>query len=99
MLRRMSPRQFREWRIFEELEPFGSERQDQNFGSVVQVLMNVNRRKGSRKFTLADATLKFGDAPKRQKTDWRRMKMVGQIMTADSQIEAAKQPRRKKRGA
>lgn len=94
MLRRMSARLFHEWKAYEELEPFEMERADLRAGSIVQILMNVNRKKGSKAYNLDEATLKFGDAPRgRRKKDWREMKATAQFIVAANRSE---QPRRKR---
>jgi hypothetical protein len=97
MLRSMSGKQFLEWLAFSGLEPFGPERDDQRSGAIIQVLMNAHRntKKRSRPYTLADATPIFGDAKKPTRVaDWRAMKAVAIMMTADSR---ARTPRGRKR--
>lgn len=76
MLRSMSAKQFREWQVYAQLEPFDNDREDELVGAVIQILANVNRSKERkyRPFTLDEATPSFGDRPskaatKRQKTD------------------------------
>jgi hypothetical protein len=100
MLRGMTKRQFLEWHAFSELEPFDAERDDIRFASVVQALMNIfrDRKRRSSPFTLDDAMLKFGDAPRRErKQSWQSMKMMA-ILTAAAfnHAEKKKQDKRKK---
>ncbi len=82
MLREMSAKQFHEWVMFSELEPFGEDREDARFASIVQVLMNAHRdvKKRSRPYTLGEAVLVGGDvkysiggAPKHRQA-WQAMK-------------------------
>jgi len=90
MLREMSARDFQEWSIYSELEPFAPERMDQNFGSVVQAINNGNRNRKLRPkpFTLPECTLSFGDTPAtivaKPQADWRVMKQAAMMMTAAS---------------
>jgi hypothetical protein len=43
MLREISPRQFREWKQYYELEPFGERLQDYRTGHLVQAMYNIVR--------------------------------------------------------
>ena len=84
MLRSMTAMQLREWMEFAELEPFGEDREDARFGSVVQVLMNVHRssKHHPSPYTLANAVLAGGDAFEEEhlKTQsWQEMKMIGMV--------------------
>ena len=65
MLRGMSSKQFYEWQLFEELEPFGPERADQRAGVVSAAIHNAHRdRKKKRKpFTMLECSPTFGDTP------------------------------------
>ena len=93
MLREMSAEQFIEWQVFYSLEPFGEDREDLRFGSIVSTLMNINRNTKVRKqpFELRDGTLSGGDlfqeAPKPQKQSWQYMKTLALLMTAQSEAE------------
>ncbi len=85
MLRSLTSKQLQEWMAFAELEPFGEDREDARFGSVVQVLMNVHRSTKHRPspYTLADTVLEGGDAFEavvvRQPQTWQHMKMIGML--------------------
>lgn len=85
MLRSMTARQFREWSVFAELEPFGEDREDARFGSIVQIISNVHRDRKKKRapFELYECTLAGGDVPTpeevaaaRPPTTWRRMKEI-----------------------
>lgn len=85
MLRSMTSRQFREWSVFAELEPFGEDREDARFASVVQVISNVYRDRKKRRapFELYECTLAGGDVPTpaeiaaaKPPTTWQRMKEI-----------------------
>jgi uncharacterized protein DUF4035 len=85
MLRGITYRHFLEWHAYSELEPFDAERDDIRIASIVQALMNIfrDRKRRSSPFTLDDAVLKFGDAPRRErKQSWQSMKMMGILMAA-----------------
>lgn len=66
-----------------ELEPPVSERLGQLFASVVQIVANVNRKRGSRVHRLEEALLTFGDEkrPGGTRRDWKLMKAVAQALT------------------
>lgn len=98
MLRSMTLQQFREWQLFAEIEPFDEERDDLRFGSVVQMIAEVNRnpKRRARPFKLDEARLRFGDspAPKRQEQTWQQQKMLGyqMAMSFGAVIEKAPAP-------
>lgn len=90
---------FLEWHAFSELEPFDAERQDIQFASVVQALMNIfrDRKRRTTPFSLDEAVLRFGDAPKREnrQKSWQSMKMMGMLMAASfNSMECKKQKRK-----
>lgn len=90
MLRSMTARQLLEWQTFAELEPFGEDREDARFGSVVQVMANANRnpQKRPRPYTLEECTLSGGDlAPGRgrRRQSAEEMKAVARMWTAVSE--------------
>ncbi len=88
MLRSVTAKQLGEWVEFAELEPFGEDREDARFGSVVQVLMNVHRHSGKRPrpFDLSDCVLVGGDAFEGEAAEkvqsWQEMKMIGMLASA-----------------
>ena len=77
MMREISVHEFREWRAFYDLEPFGEERQDLRIGSIVSTLVNIYRKRGKAAVSIRDGTIKVGEpiAPKRQK--WQTLKAIG----------------------
>jgi hypothetical protein len=62
----MTWEQFREWEIFEELEPFETERADYRSAHVIQTLWNIARdpRRHPDGWPLSDFVLTFGDSPR-----------------------------------
>lgn len=92
MLEQMSYRQFREWRAFYDIEPFGDERADYGFASIVATLVNLHRKKGTKARPIGDFLLRFGDAARRPRKTWQEMKAIGAMLTA-----AANQPSRRKK--
>lgn len=76
MLREMSAKQFREWEIYAELEPFSEKRADYRAASIVQMLANVNRSSKRSPYKLEDFVLKFDQESKETKPDksWQEMK-------------------------
>lgn len=107
MLRAMSAELFNEWRLYDELEPFGPERADYRAASIVSVLANANRnsKKKPKPYTIDDCRLLFGDAAQtkvKPKTDWRTMKALAVMMTEESRLspdERAKRMRDERRAA
>lgn len=65
MLASMTTTQFNEWRVYDELEPFGEERMDWRIASVCQALWNIARDtvKHPRPWPVSDFLLAFGDTP------------------------------------
>jgi hypothetical protein len=66
MLRGMSARQFEEWQIYAELEPWGELRQDLRIAHVVSTLVNLQRdsTKHPEPYPIADFLLRFDDDEK-----------------------------------
>jgi hypothetical protein len=89
-----------EWQVFGTLEPFSAERADARTGTIVMMLANVHRKKGSRPWTLAQCTPMFGDteAPKKRAMSWQAMKTIGKAMTEESRV-SHKKPKQRKRGS
>lgn len=65
MLRSMSSLQISKWQVYDELEPFGEERNDWRFASICQALWNIARnvRTNPNGWPLGDFLVRFGDAP------------------------------------
>lgn len=66
MLSEITWPQFQEWRAFDELDPFGEERDDFRFASVCQSLWNIARdaKRYPNGFPITDFMLLFGDTPR-----------------------------------
>lgn len=83
----MTLKQLREWMVYEELEPFGNDREEYLIGSVIQLLANVHRGKERkhRPYSLDDSTPNFGDRPRMKKgtSDWRAIKEATREMTEE----------------
>jgi hypothetical protein len=78
MLRKMSIREFRRWRAFYDLEPFGEERSDYRAASIVATLVNLHRKRGTREKPIKDFLLQFTDATEKSKPKpWERLKQIG----------------------
>lgn len=60
MLARMTAKEFHEWRVYDDLEPFDETRADLRAASIVCAILNVNRGK-RRPFKLEECMLRFGD--------------------------------------
>lgn len=98
MLRRMSAKTFFEWQVFANLEPFEPERADARTGTIVMMLANVHRKKGSRAWTLAQCTPMFGDAtaPKKTPKSWQQMQAMAAQLVAMNNMSIRQQTRRKR---
>ena len=83
MLREISVHEFREWRAFYDLEPFGEERQDDRIASIVATFINQWKKRGSRRVKIADARVSYGkrEAPKASKR-WEQMKAIGRTIAS-----------------
>lgn len=76
MLASITWRQFLEWWMYAELEPFSEEREDLRNAYIVTTMANLNRKKGKKPFQIADLVLPFGDTPKRRQS-WQEQKRIG----------------------
>ena len=60
--------QFAEWMAFADLMPFGEDREEYRFASIVSTLANINRdtKKQREPWPLDQFVLRFGDMPEPQ---------------------------------
>lgn len=98
MLSQMTAREFREWLVFNSLEPFLEERVGDLFASVVQLLMNVHRDRRKRRspFDLKAARLYFGDENAKGKTDWKLVAEQMRTMATVMKLKNQQSPRKRK---
>lgn len=54
LMQRMSAAEFMEWRLLEQIEPFGDRRADIHAGMVCAVLANIHRGEKTKPFTITD---------------------------------------------
>lgn len=66
----MSSTEFTEWQAFAEIEPFGSIRDDQHFGTVVATLANIYRKKGAKRIQWNDIFKLYED---RRPKEWQEL--------------------------
>ena len=60
LLERMSSRELSEWMAYMQLEPFGAEIDLIGHAIVASTIANVNRKKGSKAYTVQDFMPQFG---------------------------------------
>jgi hypothetical protein len=87
----MTAQQLEEWKVFDRLEPFGPERDDQRVAHIVTTLLNLHRNeeKHPEHFTLHDGGVFFGEdaddvaaeiekkkVVSQPKQDWRQMQRM-----------------------
>ena len=96
MLRRMSSREFNEWRYYSDIEPFDETREDVRNAHIVAALWNIARdtKKHPEAFKLKDFLLKF-DAE--AKAPGRTQSIETQIMVLKAIAAAHRTPRKKRR--
>jgi hypothetical protein len=84
----MTWRQFEEWKVFANLEPFAPERLDQLAATICQAIFeqNRNRKRRPKPFTWQEFALQFGDHPPYATAapakTWEEQKQMGQMMAA-----------------
>ena len=72
-----------EWLAFDSMDPFGRDRLDLGFAIVSSTIANVNRKKGSRRFSPEDFMPKFEKRTPRRRQGWReQLSMVEVLNTA-----------------
>jgi Protein of unknown function (DUF4035) len=79
MLRRLTAKQFRNWEIYHDLEPFGEIRADYRAASIVQIVHNMNRGPKTKALTLQECMLKFETEPKKQQS-WQTMQSIAKMI-------------------
>lgn len=94
----MTYKQYLEWRMFEGLEPFETERADYRTGFLIQLLTNIHRPKGAKRKTIKECVPKFGDQAGQSgptASNWQHMKLLAIQLTAAS----GQGDKRRKRGS
>jgi len=75
LLRSLTAKQFHEWMIYAELEPFDEVRGDLRSALIAATIANVNRGKGQTAYTLQDFLLfKEEESPRHQ--TWQEKKAI-----------------------
>lgn len=84
MMSEMTWREYLEWVVYSDLEPFDEERQDLRIAQVVTTIANANRNpKKHRAYTVKDFLMRWGDSPKlSRKQTWQEQKQIGHMMFA-----------------
>ena len=79
----VSSREFSEWMVYYELDPFGEERGDLRAGIVASTIANANRdpKKRRKAFTPADFMPKFEEKSKPGK-DWKGQLSLVEMLNA-----------------
>lgn len=90
MLRGMSIWQFRRWRAYYDLEPFGEERADYRSAQIVAALLNVFRKRGSRPISIEDVRLRFGDEARPKRKSWQHLKAIGAMIAGAANRQTPK---------
>lgn len=81
MLQGMTVHEFRRWRAYYDLEPFGEERADFRAASIVQTLVAIHRKRGTKVKPIRDFVLKWGDdAAGAGRKTWQQMKAIGAMI-------------------
>ena len=80
MLRRLTAKQFRNWELYDELEPFGEVRADYRAASIVQMLYNVNRGPKTKAISLQECLLKFGEPAAKKQQSWQSMQAIAKMI-------------------
>lgn len=68
LLNTFSAKELREWQIYSLIEPFGEERADLRTGIIASILVNLQRKKGTRAYTASDFMPKFTNEIKTKPT-------------------------------
>ena len=81
MLSSMTIREFNEWVLYAQVEPFEEQRADWRAAHIVSTLMNIFRKKGTPVIKISDMLLKFvsswlPEAEKKPQT-WQEQKAIG----------------------
>ena len=90
MLRGMSIHEFRRWRAYYDIEPFGEERADFRAASIVATLLNIYRKRGTKAININDVRIRFGDEAKPKKQSWQALKAIGQMIAGAANRQTPK---------
>lgn len=85
----MTAREFRAWELYNELEPFGEERQDYRVASILHMLYHINRGKTSPTKELKEFVLKFGETVEERKQTPQQQFAMLKVLAAMHSNDAA----------
>jgi hypothetical protein len=88
----MTAKQFRQWELYDEVEPIGDVRSDYQSAQIVQTLYNVNRGKKDKPLKIQDCVLKFGGQDEKPKKTPEQMFAMLKILSAMHANEGAPVP-------
>lgn len=81
LLRRFTAKQFRDWEIYNELEPFGEIRADYRAASISSMIFNMAVEPKHRK-PLKEFLLKFEQTGEKPKQTWQQQLQLLKILSA-----------------
>ena len=91
MLRRHTAKQFREWWLYKQMEPTESLRADYRSAQIVQMLVNLQRGKKQKPYTLEDFRLRFGEQEEKPKQTWQAKLAIAYAIAAAHNSTLTKQ--------
>lgn len=86
MLRKLTAKQFMEWEIYAELEPFDETRADYRTAHIVQMLYNINRGRNDKAATIDECLLRFElpERPPAKQTRADQIAIIKAIVAANN---------------
>ena len=99
MLAQITYRQFIEWVVYGDLEPFDEERADIRSAHIVTALANIHRDRKKRRapFKIRDFLLPFGDQSLPAKKSLQQLKTVAKLWVAVMNADQKKPTTRPKK--
>ena len=76
----MTSKEFEQWKVFKQLNPWGLDRLDTNFAMLASVLANIWRRKDSPVYKISDFALKYGNPEPVEDKKTQQTKLASDIL-------------------
>lgn len=72
----MTAQEFREWQLYARIEPFGSAHEDYRFGKLMAIMVNMQRKRGSKALQPWDFMPPFEKRTKKYQTWQEQLQVV-----------------------
>jgi hypothetical protein len=87
MLRSLTAKQFMEWEIYAQLEPFSELRDDYRAASIAAMVFNMAVGVKDRK-PISEFVLPFGEPPEKKQQTWQEQEQIARLIALAYSVDA-----------